>query len=123
MNPSNAFEIAQAVLLSLGGGGIIVFALSNWLGKVWANRLMATATAQHEKDLEKLNSESGNRFIDYKTINFFNNLIQVFVDEISRKTGQAAKPTKTGFNEYASNRIKTWRHDSLRTRALRGCRF
>lgn len=55
--------------------------------------------------LEKINSESGKRFVDYKTINFFNKLIQVFVDEISRKTGQAIKPTKTGFAEYASNRI------------------
>lgn len=58
-----------------------------------------------DRILEKLNSESGNRFIDYKTISLFNKLIQVFVDEISRKTGQAAKPTKTGFYEYASNRI------------------
>ena len=32
-------------------------------------------------------------------------MIQVFVNEIARKTGQAAKPTKTGFSEYASNRI------------------
>ncbi|MGC3977765.1 MAG: ABC transporter ATP-binding protein [Paludibacteraceae bacterium] len=55
--------------------------------------------------LEKINSESEKTFIDYKTINFFNKLIQVFVDEISRKTGLAVKPTKTGFYEYASNRI------------------
>lgn len=58
-----------------------------------------------DRILEKLNSESGSRFIDHKTITFFNKLIQVFVNEISRKTGQAAKPTKTGFYEYASNRI------------------
>jgi len=57
------------------------------------------------KILEKINLESGNRFVDYKTINFFNKLIQVFVDEISRKTGRPVKPTKTGFYEYASNRI------------------
>lgn len=58
-----------------------------------------------ERILEKINLESGKRFVDYKTINFFNKLIQVFVEEISRKTGQAVKPTKTGFYEYASNRI------------------
>jgi len=55
--------------------------------------------------LEKINSESEKTFIDYKTINFYNKLIQVFVDEVSRKTGQVVKPTKTGFYEYASNRI------------------
>lgn len=58
-----------------------------------------------DRILEKLNSESGTRFTDYKAINFFNKLIQVFVNEIARKPGQAAKPTKTGFSEYASNRI------------------
>lgn len=55
--------------------------------------------------LEKIDLESGKRYVDYKSINLFNNLVQVFVDEISRKTGQAAKPTKTGFSEYATNRI------------------
>lgn len=58
-----------------------------------------------ESILERINLESGKRFVDFKTIKFFNNLIQVFVDEISRKTGKAVKPTKIGFYEYASNRI------------------
>jgi hypothetical protein len=34
------FEIAQAVLLSLGGGGAIVFGLSSFLGKVWAQKIL-----------------------------------------------------------------------------------
>lgn len=51
------FEIASVILLSLGGGGIIVFALSSWLGKVWANRLMAAETAKHSQDLERLRKE------------------------------------------------------------------
>lgn len=75
------------------------------LKEIVGDELLTELDSVIDKILEKLNSESGNRFIDYKTINFFNKLIQVFVDEISRKTGQAAKPTKTGFNEYASNRI------------------
>ena len=37
------------------------------------------------KILKKIDLESGKRFVDYKSINLFNNLIQVFVDEISRK--------------------------------------
>jgi predicted ATPase len=75
------------------------------LKEIVGDELLTELDSVVDRILEKLNSESGNRFIDYKTINFFNKLIQVFVDEISRKTGQAAKPTKTGFNEYASNRI------------------
>jgi len=57
------------------------------------------------KILEKVNSESGKRFTDYKSISFFNKLVKLFVTEISKKTGQPEKPTKTGFSEYASNRI------------------
>ncbi len=59
-----------------------------------------------EKILIKLKSESEKRFIDFKTISMFNSLIKVFVSEISKKTGQPEKPVKTGFQEFASNRIK-----------------
>ena len=58
------------------------------------------------KILIKLKSESEKRFIDSKTIALFNSLIKLFVSEISKKTGQPEKPVKTGFQEYASNRIK-----------------
>jgi len=75
------------------------------LKEIIGDELLTELDSVVNKILEKLNSESENRFIDYKKINFFNKLIQVFVDEISRKTGQAVKPTKTGFYEYASNRI------------------
>lgn len=57
------------------------------------------------KIIDKVNSESEKRLIDYKSISLFNNLIKLFVAEISRKTGQPEKPIKTGFYEYASNRI------------------
>ncbi|WP_398452160.1 hypothetical protein AB3466_13980 [Sphingobacterium thalpophilum] len=57
------------------------------------------------KIIDKVNSESEKRLIDYKSISLFNNLIKLFVAEISRKTGQPEKPIKAGFYEYASNRI------------------
>ncbi len=57
------------------------------------------------KILNKINKESEERFTDLKSIVLFNKLIKLFVKEISKKTGQPEKPTKTGFAEYASNRI------------------
>jgi len=75
------------------------------LKEIVGEELLTEFDSVVDRILGKLNSESGSRFIDYKAINFFNKLIQVFVDEISRKTGQTAKPTKTGLFEYASNRI------------------
>lgn len=56
MNTEIIFEIAGAILLSLGTGGVIVLALSSWLGKVWAERLMAKETARHNHELEQLRS-------------------------------------------------------------------
>jgi len=60
--------------------------------------------------LEKLNAESAERFAEYKSVSLFNHLVKLFVSEISRKTGQPEKPTKTGFQEYASNRILIEKH-------------
>jgi len=59
-----------------------------------------------EKILNKLKAESEDRLLQAKAVMMFNSLIKVFVTEISKKTGQPEKPTKTGFFEYASNRIK-----------------
>jgi hypothetical protein len=53
----DALKIIGAGLLSVGGGGVIVVALSSWLGKVWANRLMQKDIARHAAELEALKSE------------------------------------------------------------------
>lgn len=75
------------------------------LKEIIGDELLIELDSVVNRILKKINSESEKRFVDFKTMNFFNKLIQVFVDEISKKTGQAVKPTKTGFYEYASNRI------------------
>jgi hypothetical protein len=40
-------EITTAVLTSLGGGGLIVFGLSGYLGKIWADRALETTRQKH----------------------------------------------------------------------------
>jgi hypothetical protein len=57
MTASDVFSIAAAVVGALGGGAAIVFALSSWLGKVWANRLMEADKARHVRDLKALESQ------------------------------------------------------------------
>jgi len=54
VNIEEVTSIAATVLLSLGGGGAIVFGLSNWLGKVWADRMMEKERHVYAKDLEAL---------------------------------------------------------------------
>ena len=57
MTIQDYISIAAITLTSLGGGGVIVFALSNWLGKVWANKLMLSEKQKHAKELEELRSD------------------------------------------------------------------
>ncbi len=45
------------ILVSLGGGGAIVMALSSWFGKRWAERLMARETAKYREELERLTKQ------------------------------------------------------------------
>lgn len=48
---AEAFEIAQAVILALGGGGLIIFGLSTFLGKVWAQRILQSEKTKHDKEI------------------------------------------------------------------------
>lgn len=50
------FEVVSTVILSVGGAGAIIFALSNWLGKVWANRILENEKAEHNKEIEDYKS-------------------------------------------------------------------
>jgi hypothetical protein len=54
MQPSDIFAIASTILASFGCGTVIVFGFSNWLGKVWANRLMEKEKNEHTRELESL---------------------------------------------------------------------
>lgn len=54
MSPKEIWQITLAVLAALGGGGAIVFALSSWLGKVWAARILERDRRLYAEELEKL---------------------------------------------------------------------
>jgi len=57
MTLNDALEIGGAILLSLGGGSVILFAFSSWLGKVWAERILAKEKAKQTEDLEKFKQQ------------------------------------------------------------------
>lgn len=56
MNFSDILSIGATIVASLGGGALIVFWMSSWLGKVWADRLMLKERSAHEKALTELRS-------------------------------------------------------------------
>ncbi len=56
--------------------------------------------------LERLRKREWTSFSDWKEICLLNSAIKTFRREVERKTGTPAKPTTTGFRDYAMNRIK-----------------
>jgi hypothetical protein len=48
----DALTLAASVLLSLGGGAVLILALAGWLGKVWAGRLLEDKKASYARDYE-----------------------------------------------------------------------
>jgi predicted ATPase len=56
--------------------------------------------------LERLRNRAWASFSGWKEICFLNSAIKAFRREVERKTGSPAKPTTTGFRDYAMNRIK-----------------
>ncbi|EGQ8244527.1 hypothetical protein ACUT8K_004643 [Vibrio parahaemolyticus] len=49
-------NIAATIILSLGGSGAIILGLSNYLGKVWANRVLERERFKNSKLVEELRS-------------------------------------------------------------------
>lgn len=63
------FEVAGAIIASLGGGAALVLGLSSWLGKVWANRILENEKAQHNKELERYKRELSEELERVKSFN------------------------------------------------------
>jgi len=57
MDYTDLFKLAGAILTSIGGAAIIIFALSSWLGKVWANRILEKDKLHYQTELEKIKNK------------------------------------------------------------------
>jgi len=57
MEWETVFKFVTASVASIGVGGAVVFALSSWLGKVWASRILATEEHNLKSLLEKTKRE------------------------------------------------------------------
>jgi len=52
MNWDDAFKLAAAFLVSLGGGGAIVLGLSNWIGRLLADRYVEKLKQEIQQEIE-----------------------------------------------------------------------
>ena len=57
MTFQDILNLSLTIIASLGGGAVIVFGFSSFLGKIWADRLMVRERAEHATQLEHLRTE------------------------------------------------------------------
>lgn len=57
MDFESTINLFGAVIVTLGGSSAIVFGLSAWIGKIWANKLMEKDKTKYTKEIETLKDE------------------------------------------------------------------
>ena len=114
----DAFKIIAAMIASIGTGGAIVFALSNWLGKLWAQKILENEKHQLASALEKTKLDL--EIIKETTLRFQNDKLHTYravIDVIARilsaldahESGRL-KPNEAGarFDEFNEQRIRIY---------------
>jgi len=66
MEFQEVLKLSGTILGLLGGGATIVFGFSSWLGKIWANQLMAKDTAKYAEELAALRNRLTRETESYK---------------------------------------------------------
>jgi hypothetical protein len=57
--------ICISIVAGLGGGTLLIWGLSSWLGKVWANRLLEKDRLRYNRELEVVKNELGRASQEY----------------------------------------------------------
>ncbi|CRL48498.1 hypothetical protein [Pseudomonas sp. URMO17WK12:I11] len=98
MSWEDVFKLLGAAILSLGGGGALVFGLSSWLGKVWAGRILGKET--HRLNLEVEAAKRSLDLIKENTLRFQNDKILAY-----RAVVEIIARILATFDSYESNRL------------------
>jgi hypothetical protein len=67
MNAEDIFKVAGAIVLSIGGAGVVLFALSGFLAKVWANRILEGDRARYSAEMEHLKAKLESQGFEHRT--------------------------------------------------------
>ncbi len=112
------FKVITASIASVGAGGAIVFALSTWIGKVWASRILESERHKLGEELEKTKRELD--VIKETTLRFQNDKILTYravIDVVSRilssfdayQCGRLSPEEKEQrFDEFNEQRIRVY---------------
>jgi hypothetical protein len=107
----DALSLFTAGIVSIGGGGVVVLALSSWLGKVWAGRILRDEThklsiqlEEAKRDLDVIKEKSlrfqNDKILAYREINeIIAKLLAIMDAEDGRIVGWGSKGPVHEFNE------------------------
>ncbi len=114
----DAFKIIVAMIASIGVGGALVFALSSWLGKLWAQRILENEKHQLASELEKTKRDLD--VVKETTLRFQNDKLYTYravIDVIARllaaldshESGRLApQEANARFDEFNEQRLKIY---------------
>ena len=57
MNWNEIFKIISGVIISVGGAGAIIWKLSSYLGKIWAERHLESIKKEYQKEIESYKAQ------------------------------------------------------------------
>lgn len=118
MNWEDVFKLLTAALLSVGGGGAIVIAVSSWLGKRWAERILTSHTHRLATELERTKRELDG--VMQTTLRFQNDKLVIYrgvIDTVARllsaldahESGRLVGPDAVlRFDEFNEQRLKVY---------------
>ncbi|MEJ8680107.1 hypothetical protein P0C22_16350 [Plesiomonas shigelloides] len=114
----DVFKIIAAMIASIGAGGAVVFALSSWLGKLWAQRILENEKHQLASALEKTKRDLD--IVKETTLRFQSDKLHTYravIDVIARilsaldahESGRL-QPNEAGarFDEFNEQRIRIY---------------
>lgn len=61
------FEVIASVIFSVRSAGVIIFALSNYLGKIWASKILEKDKARYNCEIEELKSKFNKELECYRS--------------------------------------------------------
>jgi len=116
------FKVAAAIIASLGGAALLLAAFANWLGGIWAKRMLQNERAKHSELLEELKTELD--LIKQKDITRHHDKLAVYKDivhivcEILRELeavtiGKQTTISKEAENNFAISRTKAYGYITL----------
>jgi hypothetical protein len=60
------FKLASAILTAIGSAGVLILALSSFLGKIWANRILEADRARYAREVEDFKRQASLRLKEYE---------------------------------------------------------